>query len=257
MVEIVPLHAFQDNYIWCLRNDTAAVVVDPGDAQPVLDYLSHERLELAAILVTHHHSDHVGGIAALRAHFNAPVYAPHRENIEGTTTAVRQGNTVTLPQFGLSFAVIDVPGHTLGHVAYYGANLLFCGDTLFGCGCGRLFEGTPQQMYASLQKLAALPDDTLVYCAHEYTLANLRFALAADPDNAALKQRMASAAELRQRGLPTLPATLALEKATNPFLRCGESALVAAARRHAGRPLHDAAEVFAALRQWKDHYQTP
>ena len=178
---IVPIRAFQDNYIWCLRRGTAAVVIDPGDANPVLDYLANEDLRLAAILTTHHHGDHVGGNTTLLSKYNVPVFGPALEKIPGITRPLREGDAIEVPGVGLHLRVLDVPGHTAGHIAYYGEGLLFCGDTLFSCGCGRLFEGTAAQMHSSLSKLAARPRDTLVYCAHEYTLSNLRFARAADP----------------------------------------------------------------------------
>ena len=201
---IIPIRAFQDNYIWCLRRGSNAVVVDPGDAEPVLEYLSDEGLQLAAILATHHHGDHVGGNTALLAKYNVPVFGPAREDIPGATRKLREGDVIKVPGIGLDFQVIDVPGHTAGHIAYYGDGVLFCGDTLFSCGCGRLFEGTAAQMHSSLAKFAALPGDTLVYCAHEYTLSNLRFARAADPDNPALDRREASARTALAAGHPSL-----------------------------------------------------
>src|SRR3954468_1521332 len=186
---IVPISAFKDNYVWTLRNERYAAVVDPGEARPVLDYLAREKLQLAAILATHHHPDHVGGIAEILARHKAPVYGPRNEPIETLTQPVSEGDEVAVPELGVRFSVLDIPGHTRAHIAYYGAGALFCGDTLFACGCGRLFEGTAQQMYASLQKLAALPDDTKVYCGHEYTLANIGFAKSVEPRNAALAAR--------------------------------------------------------------------
>src|SRR5256885_970885 len=202
MLRIVPVKAFKDNYVWTLRNATHAAVVDPGEARPVLDYLSRERLELAAILATHHHADHVGGIAELVAMRAVPVYGPRKEPIPTLTRPVSEGDGVRIPELGVDFSVIDIPGHTRAHIAYYGAGSLFCGDTLFACGCGRLFEGTAEQMYASLQKLRALPDETKVYCGHEYTLANIGFAKTVEPGNAALKQREARDQRLRAAGPP-------------------------------------------------------
>ncbi len=249
-MKIIPIPAFDDNYIWLIRNGHYAAAVDPGDAEPVLEYLDRHGLRLAAILNTHHHGDHTGGNEDLLRHANAPVFGPRRENIPAVTHPVGEGDAVKLP--GLAeFAVLDVPGHTAGHVAYYGANSLFCGDTLFACGCGKLFEGTAAQMYASLQKLAALPDETDMYCAHEYTLANILFAKTVEPANADLVQREMRDRQAREQGLPTLPSTIALEKATNPFLRCEHPAVIEAASRHAGRALNDAVSVFAALREWK------
>jgi hydroxyacylglutathione hydrolase len=254
MLNIIPIRAFQDNYIWVIRNAGFAAVVDPGDAAPVLDYLSRERLQLAAILNTHHHPDHVGGNAELLAHSPVPVFGPCRENIATVTHPLSEGDVVELPELAARFAVLDVPGHTAGHIAYYGANSLFCGDTLFGCGCGRLFEGSAAQLYTSLQKLAKLPGDTAVYCAHEYTLANIAFAKAVDPHNRELLQREARDAATRTRGLPTLPSTLALEMATNPFLRCGDPAVMETASAVSGGVLSDPAQVFAVLREWKNRF---
>jgi hydroxyacylglutathione hydrolase len=253
--DIAPLCAFRDNYIWCLRGERHAAVVDPGDAQPVLDYLRRENLTLAAILNTHHHADHVGGNAELlRQYPQVPVYGPAREAVSTVTHRVSEGDTVTLPEFELEFQVLDIPGHTAGHIAYYGANLLFCGDTLFACGCGRLFEGTAQQMHASLSKLAALPEQTLMYCGHEYTLANIRFAKVVEPENETLLRRETSARAALERGRPTLPSTISLEKQTNPFLRAHEPTVIEAASRHAGRSLSDPVAVFAEVRQWKDGF---
>lgn len=251
-MKIVPIPAFEDNYIWLICGGRHVAAVDPGDAKPVLDYLGRNGLRLAAILNTHHHGDHTGGNEDLLRHTAVPVYGPRREAIPGITHPVGEGDTVKLPELGAEFAVLGVPGHTAGHVAYYGANSLFCGDTLFTCGCGKLFEGTPAQMHASLQKFAALPDDTRVYCAHEYTLANIRFAKLVEPANAALQQREIRDREAREQGLPTLPSTIALEKATNPFLRCGEPGVIEAAGRFAGSPLDDAVKVFAAVREWRN-----
>jgi hydroxyacylglutathione hydrolase len=253
-VDIVPIRAFKDNYIWCLRRGSIAVVVDPGDARPVLDYLSNEGLRLTAILTTHHHADHVGGNAGLLSKYNVPVFGPAQENIPGITQALREGDGVDVPGINLHFEVLDVPGHTAGHIAYHGNGLLFCGDTLFSCGCGRLFEGTAKQMYASLSKFAALPADTLVYCAHEYTLSNLRFARAAEPHNKSLDAREEQARAALAGGNPSLPSTIQSELASNPFLRSANPAVVASASQHAGRILTNPVDVFAALRTWKDEF---
>ncbi|MFA5914931.1 MAG: hydroxyacylglutathione hydrolase [Burkholderiales bacterium] len=252
--EVVPLPAFRDNYIWTLRNRSYAAVVDPGDAQPVLDYLQRERLELCAILATHHHPDHVGGIADLLARRAVPVYGPRGEPIATLTHPVHEGDEVEIPQLGLRLRVLDIPGHTRAHIAYYGANSLFCGDTLFACGCGRLFEGTAQQMAASLAKLAALPDATLVYSGHEYTLANIEFARAVEPANQELAARAASEAQKRERAQATLPSTIGREKQTNPFLRCTQAAVIAAAEKYLDARAADPVQVFAAIRQWKNNF---
>jgi len=252
MLEIVPVKAFKDNYIWTLRDGKRAAVVDPGDARPVIEYLTREKLELVAILATHHHADHVGGIPQLLERGRVPVYGPRGEPIETLTRAVGEGDTVTIPELDVSFAVLDIPGHTRAHIAYYGAECLFCGDTLFACGCGRVFEGTPEQMYASLEKLRALPDSTKVYCGHEYTLANIGFARAVEPGNEALGAREARDRGLREAGKPTLPTTLGDEKATNPFLRCLEPAVVESANKYLGARAADPVRVFAAIRDWKN-----
>jgi hydroxyacylglutathione hydrolase len=252
--EVIPLRAFKDNYVWTLRDARCAAVVDPGEAQPVLDYLAAENLRLVAVLATHHHQDHVGGISELRRKYAVPVYGPRGEPIATLTHPVGGGDRVSIDELGVSFEVLDIPGHTRAHVAYYGANMLFCGDTLFACGCGRVFEGTPQQLYASLQRLAALPDETLVYCGHEYTLANIDFAKAVEPDNAALAEREAADARARRESRPTLPSTIAREKATNPFLRVTRPAVIESANKYLGRRVSDPAGVFAALRQWKNQF---
>jgi hydroxyacylglutathione hydrolase len=253
-LRIVPIPAFRDNYIWCLRDDTHAAVVDPGDAEPVLAYLAREKLALSAILATHHHADHIGGIVALTRKHPVPVHAPYDDRIAGVTQRIREADIVQLPRFGLELRVLEIPGHTLTHIAYYGANLLFCGDTLFACGCGRLFEGTPAQMVSSLQKLASLPDDTLVYCGHEYTQSNLRFGQMVDPSNPVLEAWVREADDLRRRGLATLPSSLAREKLANPFLRCESPAVAAAASREAGQALAGRVLVFAVLREWKNRF---
>jgi hydroxyacylglutathione hydrolase len=259
MPAIIPIPALSDNYIWLVREGRNAAVVDPGDAGPVLACLERERLTLTAILVTHHHWDHVNGIAALLARCSVPVYGPARESIPGRTHALGGGDAFVVPGTGLLLSVLDVPGHTAGQIAYAGANdgrpVTFTGDTLFTCGCGRIFEGTPAQMADSLSKLAALPGDTLVYCGHEYTLANVRFALAVEPGNTALRERQLREQAKRDRGEPTVPSTMADECATNPFLRAGEPGVFAAVQAHAGRPLADAVDAFATLREWKNAFR--
>ena len=225
----------------------------------MLAYLDAHGLALTAILTTHHHPDHVGGVAALLERFPVPVFGPGGEKIPGRTHVVGDGTAVQVPGLALSLTGLDVPGHTAGHIAYFGdvagTPSLFCGDTLFAGGCGRLFEGTPGQMWASLSKLAALPAATHVYCAHEYTLANLAFALAVEPGNAELRTRHAAEAAKRARGEPTVPSTLGAERATNPFLRAAVPAVRAAAERHAGRALPTDVEAFAELRAWKNVFQ--
>lgn len=250
MLEILPIPAFQDNYIWLLRNGNHAAVVDPGDAAPVISALEHLSLKLDAILITHHHSDHTGGVADLLQRWPAKVYAPKREQYSFPHQAVEENSIVHLEALNLDLTVMEVPGHTLGHVAYYGANYLFCGDTLFGAGCGRLFEGTPEQMYNSLQRLAKLPENTAVYCTHEYTEHNLSFARTLDPDNSALSTRQAEAAATRLAGKPTLPSSIDLELETNPFLRCETQAIRLASGVKSANPV----EVFAAIREIRNHY---
>jgi len=261
MPYIVAIRAFTDNYIWVIRDHCQAAVVDPGEAAPVLDYLRQENLKLIAILNTHHHNDHVGGNAGLLREFAVPVYGPADEPIPTVTHRLKECNDkeseegcAYIPEFSLSLRVLDIPGHTAGHIAYYGGNMLFCGDTLFACGCGKLFEGTAEQMVYSLQKLSDLPNKTLVYCGHEYTLSNIRFARVVEPDNQALIERQAVVENLRKQNLPTLPSTIGLEKATNPFLRCQQPEVIKSASSHAGKSLSDPVSVFATLRDWKNHF---
>ncbi len=254
MTAVLHVAAFADNYIWLIRYEAGrAAIVDPGEAAPVVAALEEHRLTPGAILCTHHHGDHVGGVEELLTRYRVPVYGPAREPIPGITHRLGEGDRVRLG--GLEFTVLEVPGHTAGHIAYYGHGRLFCGDTLFSAGCGRLFEGTPEQMYASLTRLAALPADTMVYCAHEYTAANLRFALAAEPENETAHAYLARVEALTARRRPSLPSTIDLEKQINPFLRSHLPALRAAAEKHTGRALAAPVEVFAALRRWKDGFR--
>ncbi len=256
-LSVLTVPAFKDNYLWVIHDGARAAVVDPGDAAPVRAALAEHGLTLTAILLTHHHADHIGGVPALLADKAVPVFGPRSDGIEGITHALGEGDRVRVPGLDLELEVLDVPGHTLGHIAYVratpGAHWLFCGDTLFAGGCGRLFEGAPAQMADSLAKLAALPDDTLVYCAHEYTVSNLRFAQAVEPGNQGLALRMKDASARRGTGLPTVPSTIGLERGTNPFLRYTEPGIVKSLVE-AGRLEDGAAPVaaFAALREWKN-----
>lgn len=254
MLAIHAVPAFKDNYIWMIENGGKAVAVDPGDAAPVERFLDDRGLALSAVLATHHHMDHVGGLRALAGRFGCETFGPATEDIAGLDHRLREGDRIEVPGIGITLQVLDIPGHTAGHIALFGEGVVFCGDTLFACGCGRLFEGTAAQMVASLDKLAALPGDTRVYCGHEYTLANIGFAEVAEPGNARLAQRRKRESAKRANGEPTLPTTIADELATNPFLRCDEPAVVASASRHAGRSIAGRVEVFATLREWKNSF---
>jgi hydroxyacylglutathione hydrolase len=254
-LQIEPIPAFDDNYIWLLRapGDERVAVVDPGDAEPVVERLRRDGLRLASVLITHHHYDHVGGLAELAALWpDLLIAGPSDRRIRGLTRVVGDGDHVVPPGLGVTFEVLAVPGHTSTHIAYLGDGALFCGDTLFAAGCGRVFDGSFEQLAASLRRIAALPAETRCYCAHEYTLANLGFADWVEPDSPALAARRAAAEARRAGGQPTVPSSLADELATNPFLRTGEPAVVAAAEGFAGHPLGDATAVFTALRRWKD-----
>jgi hydroxyacylglutathione hydrolase len=254
MLAIHAVPAFRDNYIWMLEAGGKAAAVDPGDAAPVEAFLAERGFSLAAILATHHHMDHVGGLEALARRWKCPAFGPAREVAAHLDRRLADGDRFRVPGIDVEMEAFDIPGHTAGHIAFFGAGSLFCGDTLFACGCGRLFEGTAAQMVDSLGKLARLPGATRVYCGHEYTLANLRFAEAVEPGNRALAPRREREAAKRERGEPTLPSTIADELATNPFLRCGEPEIVASVERHAGRPAAGRTDVFATLRDWKNTF---
>ncbi|GLQ87075.1 hydroxyacylglutathione hydrolase [Dyella flagellata] len=250
-MHVVPLPALADNYIWLLHDDSGhALVVDPGEAVPVEAALHARKLKLCAILLTHHHNDHIDGAGTLRNVHDVPVYAPDDERITIATHRVRDGDAIALAQPSARFQVMAVPGHTLSHIVYAGEGVLLCGDTLFSLGCGRLFEGTPAQMLASLQRLASLPGNLLVCCGHEYTAANGRFAQTVEPDNAALRQRLEEVAQLRAKHQPSVPATLSSELACNPFLRVNSEGVIDWCRRHGAA--NDPVARFAALRSAKD-----
>jgi hydroxyacylglutathione hydrolase len=253
-MKVSPIAAFDDNYIWIIRNGTTPdiIVVDPGDAEPVLAAIQQNGWRLRAILLTHHHYDHTDGVAELTQLADVSVYGPVHESIRGVTHPLSEGDPVDFADLGLHFRVIDTPGHTRGHLCYHGHSALFCGDTLFTAGCGRIFEGTTAQMFNSLEKIRALPTETAIYCAHEYTLQNLAFARVAEPDNLDIVERMARTEKLRAQGRPSVPSTLADELLSNPFLRCQQPVLAANAARFAQRVLSGPAEVFAVVRGWKD-----
>jgi hydroxyacylglutathione hydrolase len=264
LLQVWPIPAFDDNYIWCIHDGQSALVVDPGESAPVLRYLEQQKLRLTGILVTHHHADHTGGILELLRSLgeDLPVYGPANSEIPGRTQVAMEGDKIEIAAPRLSLKVFEVPGHTLDHIAYFAnmqANvlepMLFCGDTLFASGCGRLFEGSPTQMSHSLAKFAALPKNTLVYCTHEYTLSNIRFALAAEPNNTNLIAWSEKAEALRDQNLPTLPTTIGQELQVNPFMRCDQADLIAAAIKKSGQnDLPTPAHVLAVIRAWKDRF---
>lgn len=257
-MNISPIPAFTDNYIWELDDGSKAYVVDPGDAKPVIAFLEAQELTLAGIIITHHHWDHTGGIKDLLELWpGIPVYGPANEDIPEVTHPLKEGDTAHI--LGKTFKIIDVPGHTSGHIAYYHESfedhdVLLCGDTLFSSGCGRLFEGTAAEMFESLSKLRELPAETLVYCTHEYTQANLKFAQAVEPNNPDIAARIKQVEELRAKGEPSVPTTLGLERKVNPFLRWDAPEVIAAANEQAGTMTHEPVEVFAAIRGWKDRF---
>ena len=252
--KIIPIKAFHDNYIWCIQNGKFAVVVDPGDAEPVLQYLSNNRLELVGIMITHHHADHVGGLGRLLEKSQVKVFGPTNQKIPEITDRVNEGDKVIFPEIEEAFTTLEIPGHTIDHIGFYNENTLFCGDTLFSCGCGRIFEGTPKQMYASIAKLANLSDQTLVFCTHEYTQANIKFALAVEPDNEDLLRRQIEVEDLRESNLPSLPTVMAEEKKMNPFLRAHKATLADAVNSHFEANITEPEKVFKALREWKDSF---
>lgn len=261
MLDVTAVTALRDNYIWLIhgREDSRrgarhVVIVDPGETAPVEAALDERGLEPAAVFITHHHPDHTGGAPALAKRFGVPVFGPAREAQDVVTHPLHDGAVASLPELGLEFQVLDIPGHTLGHIAVYGHGAVFCGDTLFSAGCGRLFEGTPGQMLASLERLAALPGGTHVYCGHEYTAANLAFAAAVEPGNPDIARYRQEVDALRSRNMPTLPSRIDRERAVNPFLRTSENAIRLAVGEWSGKHLNDKVRVFAALRRWKDQF---
>ncbi|MCS5711708.1 hydroxyacylglutathione hydrolase [Candidatus Berkiella aquae] len=257
MNNIIAIPAFKDNYIWAIHSleGNKIIVVDPGDASPVLDYLQANKLSLHAILITHHHFDHSGGIKALQAQFpNIAVYGSKNEFTEGVTSTIEEGSQLYFPEFNLTLNVLDIPGHTKGHIAYYNEEILFCGDTLFSCGCGKIFEGTPSQMLQSLEKLKQLSAETMMYCGHEYTKANIAFAQTVDPTNAALAQRLAEVLKCEAQGRPTLPTKLKNEFACNPFLRVNTQEIILAVQKHWNFEAIDPVTLFSHLREWKNQF---
>ena len=260
MLYVTGIPAFQDNYLWLIHDQQHAVAVDPGDHAPILAALAQHQLQLCAILLTHHHADHISGIEPLRHRFHCPVYGPHEPRIPHIDIPCSEAQRFMIPELDLNLRVLEVPGHTRSHIAYYTEHVslgpsLFCGDTLFAGGCGRLFEGSAEQMLASLTRISALPDATRVYCAHEYTASNLAFALTVEPDNNALKTRAQTVTKLRQLNKPTVPSVLIEERQTNPFLRTDQSAIIKAAERFFDRAPLPPAEVFAAIRELKNNHQ--
>lgn len=254
MITVNPIQAFEDNYIWLIGQHQSPyiAIVDPGDADAVITHCQAHQLTPVAILITHHHWDHTNGISKIKQLFDIPVYGPANEAIEGLTQKLSEGDKVIINEINAEFAVIDTPGHTAGHICYYGHEALFCGDTLFAAGCGRLFEGTAEQMQHSLAKIRSLPDETRIYCAHEYTQANLDFAVIAEPNNQMIIDRLQQTQSLRAAGEATVPSLLRNEKQSNPFLRWDHPPLVEAASQYSSKSLTSPAQVFAAVRNWKD-----
>lgn len=252
MLTLIPLPAFDDNYIWVLHDEQHAVAVDPGDPAPLIAYLDANQLVLTALLITHHHRDHTGGNTRLRQRYDCAIYAPDNPRIPAATRLLQGGDAIEIAHPPLQFRVIATPGHTLDHISYVGHDTLFCGDTVFGCGCGKLFEGTPAMMANSLDLILSLPDATRVCCAHEYTVSNIDFAKTIDGQNPALLERESRDRRARAAGRPTLPSTLGLEKATNPFLRFHDPDMIAFSAHYLNQPHPAPAEVFGAIRAAKD-----
>jgi hydroxyacylglutathione hydrolase len=256
MLEITPIQALKDNYIWLIihRNSKQCMIVDPSESEPIIKELQEKSLQLRGILITHHHWDHTKGIEKILNYQQVPVYGPKQESIQFCSNPLQEGDILKESEDSFTFSILDIPGHTKGHIAYYGSGALFSGDTLFTAGCGRAFEGTMQQLFDSLNKLANLPLGTLIYCGHEYTVKNLLFASQVEPNNRKIQERLLQARQMREQGLPTVPATLALEKKTNPFLRTQEPEVIASAERYMGKKLQQPLEVFTAIRRWKDDF---
>lgn len=257
MVSVLYVSAFDDNYIWFVKPEKTnqVIIVDPGDEIPVFKFLKSQKLTPVAIFCTHHHWDHVGGVAEICAQYDVPVYGPAAENISEVTNPVDNGDSIKVPELGLEFKAIGVPGHTRGHIAYYGHDILLAGDTLFSGGCGRLFEGTPEDMFRSLSKLAKLPPNTLVYAAHEYTLDNLHFGQAVEPDNNIIHDYITEIRQTIKAGRPSMPSTIGKELEINPFLRTSTPTVIAATTQKSGHPPKSGVETFATLRRWKDGFQ--
>lgn len=253
MFEVIPLAALESNYIWLIKNQSHVVIVDPGEADKLIAMLETNQLKPLAIIITHHHWDHVNGLETLSKHYDElPIYTPERETIGYSTVKIKDDDHIHIPELDLKLQVMEVPGHTLGAVSYYNEHLVFTGDTLFAAGCGRLFEGTATQMYHSLTRLQALPDTTAVYCGHEYTVKNLQFAHQVEPHNPNIQKQLEQAQTMRAQGKATLPSTISQEKNTNPFLRTTEQSVIEGASNYAGRKLSAGIETFTILRQWKD-----
>lgn len=254
MIKIELINALSDNYIACLINSDSGscVVVDPGEALPVLNFLEQHQLKLSAILITHHHWDHTNGIEKLAQKFDIPVYGPAKEPVPGMNHLLNDGNHITLPDLQITLKIMHIPGHTLGHIAYYNDEYIFCGDTLFTGGCGKIFEGTVEQMYHSLMRIASLKEKTLIYCGHEYTASNLKFAQQVEPNNLDLQNRIKEVTQQRQKNLPTVPSSVLIEKLTNPFLRCSIPSIKKTAENHAGKFLSTPIEVLEVIREWKN-----